>query len=645
MGRKVIAPDPAASSELRLESLIADEDQLSEVLREFAGTMATDFPIQAILDRLVEKIVGILPVTSAGVTLISPGKDPRYIAASNQDALRFEKLQTDLGEGPCLAAYNSGEAVAVPNLRTDARFPLFGPRAVEAGLAAVFTFPLRHGDRPLGALDLYRDSTGQLTDRSLVVAHTLADVVAAYLLNAQARTDLQASSERSREAALHDALTGLPNRVLLMERIEHSLLRSQRSGRMPAVFFVDLDRFKAVNDTYGHRVGDELLIAVAERLTDLFRADDTLARLSGDEFVVLCEDVGTVENAGIIKERVVAALGLPFVLSETKVDIAASVGVAFARGAEVAAEQLLHDADLAMYRVKRHVVAHRDIYDLRDEHLAGDQSTLGRDLPGALGRGELFVEYQPIVGTVDTAVVGVEALLRWMHPTRGLVRPSVLIPLAEHSGDIAEIGQWVLERAWSDRSGWPHGIGATGGDLTVSVNVSAQQLMAAGFCARLAALLDAGRSPSRLLMLEVTENIFVRDTERALLVLRDLKAMGVGLALDDFGTGFSSLSYLKRIPVDVVKIGQSFITDLGVNPASHTIVAAVIQLAHGLGMSVVADGVENAEQHHLLDLLGCDSCQGHYFARSMSEASFDGLVRLAAGGPTTRLRVPSVELE
>jgi GAF domain-containing protein len=241
------------------------KEELSDVLSEFARTMVTNFPIQGILDHLVKRIVDILPITAAGVTLIAPGLEPRYVAASDPSALRYEKLQTELGEGPCLAAYSSGEAISVQDLRVEDRFPEFTPRALASGLVAVFTFPLRHDDLQLGALDLYRDTAGPLSRGSMIAAQTLADVAAAYLINAQARADLQDSSDQSREAALHDPLTGLPNRMLMLQLLEHAFRTGRRSGKISAVFFMDLDRFKEVNDTYGHQIGDELLVGVAER--------------------------------------------------------------------------------------------------------------------------------------------------------------------------------------------------------------------------------------------------------------------------------------------------------------------------------------------------------------------------------------------
>jgi diguanylate cyclase (GGDEF)-like protein len=332
-------------------------EDLAEVLSEFARTMVTDFPIQGILDHLVKRIVEVLPVTAAGVTLIEPGVDPRYVAASDPSALRYEQLQTELGEGPRLAAYGSDEPISVPDLRVEDRFSRFAPRALESGLTAVFAFPLRHGDLQLGALDLYRDTEGALSMASMTAAQTLADVAAAYVINARARDDLQESFDQSREAALHDALTGLPNRVLLLELLEHAFRATRRSGNTSAVFFIDLDRFKEVNDSYGHQAGDQLLIAVAERLTGVLRPGDSLARLSGDEFVVLCEDLADPSVADAIAVRLNAGLSRPFTLSDVEVTVTASIGIAFAGQGIDAPAELLHEADLAMYRSKRDRVA------------------------------------------------------------------------------------------------------------------------------------------------------------------------------------------------------------------------------------------------------------------------------------------------
>ncbi len=606
-----------------------EREELSDVLSEFARTMVTNFPIQGILDHLVKRIVDIMPVTAAGVTLISPGLEPRYVAASNDAALRYEKLQTELGEGPCLAAYQSGEAIAVPDLRLEDRFPRFAARALDAGLTAVFTFPLHHEELQLGALDLYRDTPGGLSDESMSAAQTLADVAAAYLINAQARADLQDSSDQSREAALHDALTGLPNRVLMLELLEHAFRASRRSGKDSAVFFIDLDRFKEVNDAHGHKTGDELLVAVADRLTGVLRPGDSLARLAGDEFVALCVNLADAAQADSIAGRFDTELARPFDLAAAQVNMTASIGIAFTgRGAD-APEDLLHNADLAMYRTKRDRVGAGHVLDLRQLHLAGHQAGLARGLPGALGRDELHLEYQPIVDALDGRLTGVEALLRWTHPSRGMVSPTVFIPFAEQSGQIIELGRWVLEQAWSDRIGWK---GERATELGMSVNVSAHQFMSAGFVSTVASVLDRASTDPRLLTLEVTESVFVRDEGRALVVLAELKDIGVRLALDDFGTGYSSLGYLNVLPIDTIKVDQTFIAKLSRDPGSQTIVNAIIQLAHSLEMNVVAEGVETAAQHRELTELGSDSCQGFYFARPMRAASLDALIEQHSNG-------------
>ena len=290
---------------------MVNHEELSSVLAEFARTLLTDFPIQSILDHLVDRIVDVLPVTAAGVTLIALDRHPHYIAASDQAALGYEQMQSEVGEGPCLVTYETRAALAIPDLATDSSLPIFGPCAVDAGLRAVFTFPLRHDEGCLGALDLYRDTPGALDEEDLEAAQTLADVATAYLLNVRAREDARATGARHRHSALHDPLTSLPNRRLLQERIEQAAQRALRSPTTAAVLFADLDRFKTVNDTYGHRAGDELLVAVAHRLSTLVRSGDTLARVSGDEFVFLCEDLTAPSDAEWLAERVNAVFAGP----------------------------------------------------------------------------------------------------------------------------------------------------------------------------------------------------------------------------------------------------------------------------------------------------------------------------------------------
>jgi diguanylate cyclase (GGDEF)-like protein len=467
-------------------------------------------------------------------------------------------------------------------------------------------------------------------------AQTLADVAAAYVVNARARAELRESSDRFRENALHDALTGLPNRVLLGQRLEHATLRAQRSAKQVAILFVDIDRFKDVNDTRGHQVGDQLLVAIAGRLGDLVRPGDTLARMSGDEFVVLCEDL---EDTWVVEElagRINDSLAVPFALDDQYLRITASVGIAFSGSGAGVPEQILQNADAAMYQAKASGGGSHRILDIREQAQDHKEAGLLQGLRGALIRGELRTDYQPIVRTVDGRVMGAEALLRWQSPIHGLVGPETVVPLAEQGGLIVDIGRWVLERACLDRP-------RSGGqeptdDLRLAVNVSPQQLMSAGFAATVAAILIETRTSPHLLTVEVTESVFVHDGPRALVVLKDLKDLGVSVALDDFGTGYSSLSYLRQFPVDVVKIDRGFVAELG-SPITSAIVSAVIDLAHVLGMTVVAEGVETVDQVKRLAAMGCDACQGFFFAKPMKAADLRTLVMAdGAGHP----RLPAV---
>jgi diguanylate cyclase (GGDEF)-like protein len=631
--RLATSAQPRDAKALALSSASQQSDRdLAEVLSDFARTMATDFPIQGILNHLVERTVAILPITAAGVTVISPGRQPRYVAASNGDAMKYEQLQSDLGEGPCVEAYRSGKAVAAPDLTIEERFPMFTSRAMEAGLAAVFTFPLHHEAVCLGALDLYRATPGSLSTDSLSAAQTLADVAAAYLLNAQAREDLQHSAATSYAASLHDPLTGLPNRRLMSERLDHALLLARRTPTTTALFFIDLDHFKQVNDTYGHGAGDELLIHVAERLVSAVRPSDTVARMSGDEFVILCEALDDPSVADAILRRVQQALSAPFVIDGHDVSVTASIGSAVdARGQDLSAA-MLRDADQSMYKTKRGGLGNR----LTESEYA--PVDLAEALREATGRGELRLDYQPIVDTHDGRLSGAEALLRWTHPDHGPVPPQLIIAAAEKSGQIVELGDWILRQAWAERQRWK---AQPGRHLTVSVNVSVHQVLAAGFADMVAAVLLAGPGDPGWLTLEITEGVFVEDNARAIVVLTMLRDIGIKLALDDFGTGYSSLGHLLAYPVDTVKIDQSFVAGLEHDEASTANVTALIELGHNLGMNVVSEGVETAGQHARLTRLASDSCQGFYFARPMSGESLAALIRDHTNGSSPRLPAPA----
>jgi diguanylate cyclase (GGDEF)-like protein len=621
-------PDHAETVSAPSGGTVVEQDRLSGVLSDFASTMLTDFSIQSILDHLVERIVEALPVTAVGITLISPGAAPLYVAASDDAALRFEKLQTELAQGPCLLAYRSGEAVVVPDLRLEGRFPEFTAAALPAGLAAAFTFPLRHGDGRLGALDLYRDSPGPLDLQDMAAAQTLADVAAAYILNAQDRDDAQVASDRFQHSALHDSLTGLPNRALLHQRLEHAAKRAERSHTSAGVLFADLDRFKSINDSYGHQVGDDLLVAIAQRLSRLVRPGDTLARVSGDEFVFLCEDLQDPEDVEVLAERIDDALSVPFDLSIGKLDVTASVGVAYAGPGQAITNQLVVDADIAMYQAKRTGSAAHQIIDLRQEHKEVPSGGLETDLKVAFAQHNLDLSYQPIVHPTNGLVSGVEALLRWVHPQRGPIQTTDMIAIAESNGLIGGIGAWVLETSCVARRDWLSSY--PGQPLDLAVNVSVRQLMGPHLPDTVSAILEKTGTDPACLILEITEEVFRQDGARALSVLADLKTIGVRVALDDFGTGHSSLDYLRDFPVDILKIDQKSVIRGASSATEAAMVAAVTGLAHALGLSVIAEGVETELQCDVVSRVGCDLAQGYLFARPMRAPALDGL--LAASG-------------
>jgi diguanylate cyclase (GGDEF)-like protein len=589
-----------------------DRDRLlAQVLVEFARNLGSDFSIQKILDHLVQSIVEILPVTGAGVMLMEDDEQLHFLAASDEKVMAIETLQNELREGPCLEAYLYGLPVAISDLRVDTRFSRFSPRACADGLAAVFTFPLTLDDTRLGALDLYRDTPGELGEQDVKAAQVLADVASAYLFNAQARIDSSATVARLHHRSMHDPLTGLPNRTLLEERLEQAVARARRSHTMAAVLFIDLDGFKPINDRYGHHVGDLLLFAVAERLSRVLRPGDTLARLGGDEFVVLCEDLHSSAGAETVATRINTAMSGPFRIAGNDVELTASVGISLSGRGEDRPEVLLRNADFAMYQAKENGGGGVQVSDPVARRAADLRRDLEDELRSAAHRDELALLYQPIVDVRSGELMAVEALLRWAHPTRGTLMPDLIIPSAERTGSILTLGEWVLRKACQDLQAL-RGQGAA--VPSVTVNVSAQQVMGPAFADTVKGVLDATRTHPEAVCLEITETVFLADSPRALAVLRELKALGVRLWLDDFGTGYSSLNYLRQFPFDSVKMDRSFTSGLTSDEVTRSIVSAVVNLSHVMDLTITAEGVETSHEVHQIIELGVDYAQGFHFS-------------------------------
>lgn len=427
-----------------------------------------------------------------------------------------------------------------------------------------------------------------------------------------------------RHQALHDSLTGLANRALLDDRVQQALARAPRAGLAVALCFCDLDGFKTVNDSLGHQAGDDMLVAAGKRLAAVVRPGDTVARLGGDEFAVLLEHIDDPAAATAVAERIVSVMRQPVAVQGRPIATSVSVGVAVATTGTTAA-QLLREADAAMYEAKaagkdRLAVFEADMHDKIVERLE-----LINALVGALGRDELYLDYQPQFSLTDRRLTGFEALLRWRHPGAGIIAPDRFVPLAEETGLIVPIGRWVIEQACHQGALWA----TSQPSLTVSVNLSARQLRDAGLVGDVrAALSSSGLRPDRL-VLEVTESVLMDDAGRGREVLAELKAAGIKLAIDDFGTGYSSLTYLRQLPVDILKIDKSFVDPLrdldGEGPA---FVATIIALAHDLGLATVAEGLEHSEQQAALTRLGCDQAQGYLLGRP---ADIAAATRLAAG--------------
>jgi diguanylate cyclase (GGDEF)-like protein len=416
--------------------------------------------------------------------------------------------------------------------------------------------------------------------------------------------------------AFRDSLTSMPNRALFMDRLSHALTRTERRGEQLAVLFLDLDRFKVVNDSLGHSVGDQLLVGVSQRLAACLRPEDTIARLGGDEFAILLEDVKDDRAPTSVADRLTTELQQPFKVEGREVIITVSIGIAMSTAKRMTPEDILRDADLAMYHAKGKGKARYEVFDKSMNAPAQERMDLELDLRNAVTRGEFTLHYQPVVDLPTGRITEVEALVRWKHPQRGLLFPADFVGLSEETGLIVPLGRWVLHEACRQTRQWQ--LASSSVPLAISVNISARQLQQPGLVEEIGAVLRDTRLDPSTLRLEITETVVMHDAPATLAKLEALKALGVQLAIDDFGTGYSSLGYLKRFPVDTLKIDRSFVKGIGGNVEDSAIVRAVITVAKSLNLSVTAEGIETAEQLEHLRALGCDHGQGYFFAKPLT---------------------------
>jgi len=512
---------------------------------------------------------------------------------------------------------------------------------------------LRHqlslGESYEGEIVNYRkDASEYVIEWYIVPLRDSAGKITQWMASQRDVTDRKVLEEKLRHQTLHDPLTNLPNRALFVDRLEHALSLAVRDRKLNAVLFVDLDEFKVVNDSLGHEAGDALLVQVAERLRAGLRAEDTVARFGGDEFGILLEDVPGPGYVADVAKRIIQRLRETFALEGRELTITCSIGTVLAAPSQILTEAMLEKADLAMYEAKwkgkerfaREVLRKADLamYEAKRKGKGRNQMfdpgmntrAMNRlELESALRRGlereEFIVYYQTVVSLKTGKVRGLEALVRWDHPERGLVLPSEFIPVAEESGLIGDIGRWVLKKACSQVRRWQDSFP---GDLPlrVNVNLSARQLYEPNLANVIADILAETDLDPHHLELEITENVIMEDAQSTLATLGALKSLGIGLAIDDFGTGYSSLAHLKRFPIDTLKIGDLFVADLGKRTEDEAIMAAIIGLAHGLDLTIISERVETAEQLRRLHEMGCDLVQGFYFSRPSSAEAMETLL-------------------
>jgi diguanylate cyclase (GGDEF)-like protein len=491
---------------------------------------------------------------------------------------------------------------------------------ISIGQRSMAMVPLVAAGRTIGLIEVTSARPAAFGARSIELATMLAGEAAMALENARLYDEI-------RHQALHDGLTGLANRVLFRDRVEHAVERCRRTGGQIAILFIDLDDFKTLNDTHGHARGDEVLTAAAGRVLGVLRPSDTPARLGGDEFAVLIEDVVDEADALAVAMRLAVALREPMPLGHSTVRVAASIGVALGGAGGETTDDLLRNADVAMYAAKISSRGGAEIFRPALREVAAERSARAALLRGVEERGELRLDYQPIVDLADGSILGLEALVRWQPADGPILMPGDWIDLAEETGDIVPIGRWILTEACRQARDWQIRLGRT--DLRISVNLSARQFSEHDIVATIRSILAETGMPPGTLMLEITESSLMRRTTSTIARLDALRALGCHLAIDDFGTGYSSLSYLEKFPIDILKIDRSFVSDG--RTGGSAIARAILDLGRTLNLEVIAEGIELTDQARWLTDMGCRYGQGYLYARPMGAAAVEALLAEGAG--------------
>jgi diguanylate cyclase (GGDEF)-like protein len=595
----------------------ADDHELRSLLA-MSTELARNVDPSAVGDLIARHIAVATDVDECGISYWDRESN-RVITYGYFPAERREAIDAsyDLAEYPETARVLSDCRQVV----IDVEDPMADPHEVaylrSIGNRVSAMLPLVAKREAIGLVELTSADHVQFDERRLGLAQTMANEAAMALENARLY-------ERVRHQAFHDPLTRLANRSLFRDRLDHALAKSTRGLRSVCVLFVDLDDFKTVNDTHGHTVGDALLVAAGERLVSVVRPGDTVARLGGDEFAVLLEDVEDGRDAVAPAERILAAFSVPFQIGGNELFIGGSIGIAMGAAGEKTADELLRNADFAMYQAKSMGKGRHAMFEARMRDAAVERVELAALLRRALDRDELILHYQPIIDLRTGEVRGLEALVRWQQPERGLLMPTQFIDIAEETGLIVPIGRWVMREACRQASTWQERF-PSDPPLSISVNLSTRQFSDPRLVSDIAAAIRDSGIPASSLILEITESLLVRDADGTIAKLRAIRAMGVRLAIDDFGTGYSSLSYLQRFPLDVLKIDRAFVEAVG-NAEGTALVRSIVDIGKSLRLSTVAEGIERPEQPAQLLALQCDMGQGFLMNRPQEAGAIEAFL-------------------